>query len=77
MISRSALTWRGYNMPLIKCKCGRYTQNGFLCTACQKDSSINMLYYAPDEVEDEDEFDEFGFLILDSLDGYDEEEEDD
>jgi acyl carrier protein len=54
-------------MSLVKCKCGRYTQNGFLCTSCQKDSSIDLLYYTPDDVEDEDEFDEYGFLIIDSL----------
>jgi hypothetical protein len=54
-------------MSLVRCKCGRYTQNGFLCTSCQKDSSIDLLYYTPDDVEDEDEFDEYGFLIIDSL----------
>ncbi len=63
-------------MPLVKCKCGRYTNNGFLCTNCQKDSSIDLLYYNPDEVESEDEFDEYGFLIIDSLEGDDDDEED-
>jgi hypothetical protein len=78
MTSLSALTWRSYSMSLVKCKCGRYTQNGFLCTSCQKDSSIDLLYYTPEDVEDEDEFDEYGFLIIDSLEGYDdgEDEED-
>jgi hypothetical protein len=52
------------------------TDNGFLCTSCQKDSSIDLLYYTPEDVEDEDEFDEYGFLIIDSLEGYDDEEED-
>ncbi len=64
-------------MSLVKCKCGRFTQNGFLCTSCQKDSSINLLYYAPEDVEDEDEFDEYGFIIIDSLDGYDDGEDED
>ena len=52
-------------MALVRCKCGRYTQNGFLCTSCQKDSSIDLMYYTPEDVEDE--FDEYGFLIIDSL----------
>ena len=64
-------------MTLSKCRCGRNTDNGFLCTNCQKDSSIDLLYYAPDDIEDEDEFDEFGFLILDSLEGYDDGEDED
>ena len=62
-------------MALVKCKCGRYTQNGFLCTNCQKDSSIDLMYYAPEDDEEEYEFDEFGFIILDSLEGYDEDED--
>jgi hypothetical protein len=64
-------------MSLVKCKCGRYTQNGFLCTNCQKDASIDTSYYEPDVVEDEEELDELGFTIIDSLEGYDDEEEDD
>jgi hypothetical protein len=64
-------------MSLVKCKCGRFTQNGFLCTSCQKDSSIDLLYYTPEDVEDEDEFDEYGFLIIDSLEGYDDGEDED
>jgi hypothetical protein len=64
-------------MSLVKCKCGRYTQNGFLCVSCQKDSSIDLLYYVPDDVEDEDEFDEYGFLIIESLEGYDDGEDED
>ena len=64
-------------MSLVRCKCGRFTQNGFLCTSCQKDSSIELLYYSPDEVEDEEEFDEFGFLVLESLERLDGEPEDD
>lgn len=64
-------------MSLVKCKCGRYTQNGFLCTSCQKDCSIDLLYYIPEDVEDEDDFDEFGFIILDDLEGYDDGEEED
>ena len=62
-------------MPLVKCKCGRNTQNGFLCTNCQKDSSIDTLYYEPEDTEDE--FGEQGFSILDSLEEEDDEEEED
>jgi hypothetical protein len=64
-------------MSLVRCKCGRHTQNGFLCTNCQKDSSIDILYYTAEDVEDEDEFDEYGFLIIDSLEGYDDGEVED
>jgi hypothetical protein len=60
-------------MPLVKCKCGRNTQNGFLCTNCQKDSSIDTLYYEPEDIEEE--FEEAGFSILDSLEEDDEEED--
>jgi hypothetical protein len=62
-------------MPLIKCKCGRFTDAGFLCMNCQKDSSIDLLHYIPDDIEDEDELDEYGFTILDSLEGYDDDDE--
>jgi hypothetical protein len=62
-------------MSLVRCKCGRHTQNGFLCTNCQKDASIDTLYFEPDDFE-EDELDEQGFTILDSLEGYDDEEVD-
>lgn len=63
-------------MPLVKCKCGRYTNNGFLCTNCQKDSSSDVVYYPPNDTEEEEELEERGFTILDSLDGYDDDEED-
>ena len=63
-------------MSLVKCKCGRYTNNGFLCTSCQRDYSIDFLYYIQEEVE-EDEFDEYGFLIIDDLEGYDAGEDED
>ena len=59
-------------MALVRCKCGRNTQNGFLCTNCQKDASIDTFYYEPEDTEDE--FEEAGFTILDSIE--DEEEED-
>lgn len=57
-------------MSLIKCKCGKYTQNGFLCTSCQKDSSIDTMYYIPDETEDTEELSEQGFTVIDDLEEY-------
>jgi hypothetical protein len=63
-------------MPLVRCKCGRYTQNGLLCTNCQKDSSIDILYYTPEDIEDEEELDELGFQIIEILEGSDDDEED-
>ena len=62
-------------MSLVKCKCGKYTQNGFLCTGCQKDSSIDTLCYAPEDVEDIEELDEHGFTIVESLEEYEDEED--
>lgn len=62
-------------MSLVKCKCGRYTQNGFLCTSCQRNTSIDMLYFTPEDTEDEDELDEYGFTIIDNLDLIDEDED--
>ena len=56
-------------MPLVRCKCGRYTQNGIFCTSCQKSSSLDVVYYAPEE-EEEDELDELGFHIINDLDSY-------
>jgi hypothetical protein len=50
-------------MPLIKCKCGRNTDNGFLCVNCQKDSTIDTTYYEPET--EEEELDEYGFTIID------------
>ena len=58
-------------MSLVRCKCGRNTQNGFLCTNCQKDASIDTLYYEPED----EEFEEAGFTILDSLEEEEEEED--
>ncbi len=60
-------------MPLIRCKCGRYTNNGFLCTNCQRDASIDSLYAPPEDTEEE-ELEESGFTILESLEGYDDDE---
>jgi len=60
-------------MSLVKCKCGKYTQNGFLCTGCQKDSSMDTLCYSPEETE---EFDEHGFTVVESLEEYNEDDED-
>ncbi len=58
-------------MPLTKCKCGRYTQNGVFCVSCQKSSSIDVVYYAPDDdIEEEEELDELGFRIITDLEGY-------
>ncbi len=62
---------------LIKCKCGRYTQNGFLCTNCQRDTSIDTSYYQPEGIDEDEDLDELGFTIVDDLlDPEDEEEED-
>lgn len=55
-------------MSLVKCKCGKFTQNGFLCTGCQKDSSIDMLCYLPEAIESTEELDEHGFTIIDGSD---------
>ena len=60
-------------MSLVKCRCGKFTQNGFLCTSCQKDSSIDTLCYSPEETE---ELDEHGFTIIESLEEYEEDNED-
>ena len=46
-------------MPLTKCKCGRNTDNGFLCTNCQRDGTIDTSYYEPEE----EELEERGFTI--------------
>jgi len=62
-------------MSLVKCKCGRYTNNGLMCTSCQKDSSIDVVYYAPDEVEEE-ELDEYGFTLLEWDTMYDSNDDD-
>ena len=60
-------------MTLTKCKCGRNTDNGFLCTNCQRDGTIDTSYYEP-EIEEEEELDELGFTIVDGL--YEEDEDD-
>jgi len=60
----------------VKCKCGVFTDNGFLCTSCQKNSSMDTLCYSPEETE---ELDEHGFTVVESLEEYNEndyEEED-
>ena len=51
-------------MTLSKCRCGRNTDNGFLCTNCQRDGTIDTSYYEP-ETEEEEELDEYGFTIVD------------
>ena len=64
-------------MASIKCRCGVNTQNGLFCTNCSKDSSIETLYYAPDETEEDDELleDIDGLTILDDIDSYDEDDD--
>jgi hypothetical protein len=62
-------------MALVRCKCGRYTQNGLLCTNCQKDSSIDILYYTPEDIEDEEELDELGIQIIENIEWYEEEDD--
>jgi len=65
-------------MSLVKCKCGKYTQNGFLCTGCQKDMSIDTLCFSPEDIESTEELDEHGFSIIDGFDyteGHDPEDE--
>ncbi len=57
-------------MTLSKCRCGRYTDNGLLCTNCQRDGTIDTSYYEPET--EEEELDEYGFTIID----LDEEEDD-
>jgi hypothetical protein len=59
-------------MTLSKCKCGRNTDNGFLCTNCQRDGTIDTSYYEPEDEETE-ELDEYGFTVVDHFD----EEDDD
>jgi len=52
----------------MKCKCGRHTQNGFLCTNCQRDGTIDTSYYDPDIDEElEEELEDAGFSIVDGL----------
>ena len=65
-------------MAQIKCRCGVYTNNGLFCTNCAKGSSIDSLYYSPDEVEENDELveDLEGLTILDDIEAYDEDEDD-
>ncbi len=53
-------------MTLTKCKCGRNTDNGFLCTNCQRDGTIDTSYYEP-EIEEEEDLDDLGFTIVDGL----------
>jgi hypothetical protein len=57
-------------MTLARCKCGRNTDNGFLCTNCQRDGTIDTSYYEPPE-EEEEELDEYWFIVVE-----DEDEED-
>ena len=57
-------------MALIKCRCGVYTSNGLFCTNCSKDSSIETLYYAPEDTEDDELLEDLeGLTILDEIDG--------
>ena len=63
-------------MALIKCRCGVYTSNGLFCTNCSKDSSIESLYYAPDEGEDDDVLEELeGLTILDDVEDTEDDED--
>ena len=63
-------------MTLLRCKCGRNTNNGFLCTNCQKDLSMDTLTYEPevptDDETNEEVLDEIDFLILQELGEYEE-----
>lgn len=61
-------------MASIKCRCGVYTQNGLFCTNCSKDSSIETLYYAPDEEDDELVEDLEGLTILDDIESCEDED---
>ena len=61
-------------MTLSKCKCGRNTDNGFLCTNCQRDGTIDTSYYNPKTV-DEEELEEHGFNVVEFFD--DDEDDDD
>ena len=63
-------------MSLIRCKCGRYTQNGIFCTNCQKSSTMHdvMNYKIEDEDLEEDELEELGFHIIDGYDDYEDED---
>jgi hypothetical protein len=62
-------------MAAIKCRCGVYTQNGLFCTNCSKDSSIETLYYAPDDTEDDELVEDIeGLTILDDPDECDEDD---
>ena len=64
-------------MIVLKCKCGRYTDNGFLCTSCQKDVTIDTLSYEPEatsDTESEDEIiEELDFLVEPTYSSYEEE----
>ncbi len=51
-------------MTLSKCKCGRNTDNGLLCTNCQRDGTLDTSYYEP-ETEEDAELDEYGFTVVD------------
>ena len=60
-------------MALIKCRCGVYTSNGLFCTNCSKDSSIETLYYTPEDTEDDELLEDLeGLTILDEIDEDDE-----
>ncbi len=61
-------------MTLVKCKCGRHTTNGFFCTNCQRDSFTGLKAYRPAETEEEEEFAEHGFTIVEDLEGYDDDD---
>ena len=62
-------------MALIKCRCGRFTQNGFFCTSCQRDSSINTSCYVPEDIDEDEDLDELGFTIIDCSDEYNEDDD--
>ena len=61
-----------------KCKCGVHTDNGLFCTNCAKGSSLDILYYTPDDDEEEALEDLQGLTLLDNIeDCFDEDEYDD
>ena len=76
MASKLALTWRDYSMAQIKCRCGVYTNNGLFCTNCAKDSSIDTLYYTPEDIEDDELIEDIeGLSIVEEFSDLDEDDD--
>ncbi len=61
-------------MPLVKCKCGGWTNNGLLCSSCQYDLSFDFTYDIDNELEKE--YAKAGMSVVDE-DYFDEVDEDD